>query len=161
MAHMGVSGKKKIRKTDGHCPEVSKVLCRFVGSRHLVGFAKPRVAAYGRCWKAWELGNKIIFDTCIMLYPCCLACFSWWLWLFTSDFWCLIHFVDSQTWIVYIYHIIYIYMSHACWLYHYKTWIVSLEKPLQHQNFAWKTALFHWIEFTWTTSRLWRTNPSP
>lgn len=32
--------------------QVSKVLCRFVGSRHLVGFAKPRVAAYGRCWKA-------------------------------------------------------------------------------------------------------------
>ena len=49
--------------------EVSKVLCRFVGSRHLVGFAKPRGAAYGRCWKAWEIGNNIIFDTMVQLWP--------------------------------------------------------------------------------------------
>ena len=125
-----------------------------------------RLPPLGGLRKAARRGLRTLLEGLgIMLYPCCLACFSWWLWLFTSDFWCLIHFVDTQTWLVYryiyIYHIIYIYISHACWLYHYKTWIVSLEKTLQHQNFAWKTALFHWIEFTWTASRLWRTNPSP
>eukprot|EP00435_Cladocopium_sp_Y103_P001906 s2092_g1.t1 len=41
--------------------QVSKLLCRFVGSRRSVGFAKPRQTAYGRCWKAtpkiWRLAR--------------------------------------------------------------------------------------------------------
>ena len=73
-----------------------------------------RLPPLGGLRKAARRGLRTLLEGLgIMLYPCCLACFSWWLWLFTSDFWCLIHFVDSQTWLVYRY----IYISYYIYIY--------------------------------------------